>query len=255
MSQEWDMFLDENDNDQIQYFTRNQQNQELWNDLNNDNIGSGLNIGNQVPKNLNRVNQTLETSPASFDNFGEIGSNHFQGRFNQPASMASEYYYVRFHPNRAAFVKNNNHIPLTDGEYVVTEADRGIDIGQIIRNEKRPPEKDLYYIRNITRKATQQEILSLPEKARKEQNYVTICQQKANDLRLPMKIQSTELQFDGKKLTVYFTADKYIDFRDLVHVLFRTFGIRIWMVWFDGNEPIKDVFTHSPTERRRMTMD
>jgi cell fate regulator YaaT (PSP1 superfamily) len=47
-----------------------------------------------------------------------------------------------------------------------------------------------------------------------------------------MNITRAEFQFDGKKLTFYYTADAYVDFRDLVRALFKVFGTRIWMVWY-----------------------
>ena len=66
---------------------------------------------------------------------------------------------------------------------------------------------------------------------------------KVKELGLPMLITDAEYQMDGKKLTFYYTASKYVDFRNLVRVLFKTFSTRIWMVWHDGNAPVKDVFT------------
>ena len=56
-----------------------------------------------------------------------------------------------------------------------------------------------------------------------------------------MLITGAEFQFDGKKLTFYYTASIYVDFRNLVRTLFKTFGMRIWMVWHDGHAPVKDV--------------
>lgn len=44
---------------------------------------------------------------------------------------------------------------------------------------------------------------------------------------LRMKVTETEWQFDRKKLIIYFTAEKRVDFRDLVRDLARAFRTRI----------------------------
>ncbi len=45
--------------------------------------------------------------------------------------------------------------------------------------------------------------------------------------KLPMRISDTEWQWDRNRLTVYFTADKRVDFRSLVRELATTFHTRI----------------------------
>lgn len=160
------------------------------------------------------------------------------------------YYYVQFHPNRLSYAKNPNKLDIEINDYVITEVDRGIDLGRIIRIDSSPPEKDITSCPNIIRKATRQEIQMIPAKEQKEIDAKKVCQEKANELGLPMTVTGTEFQFDGKKLTVYYTAGQYIDFRNLVHTLFKVFGTRIWMVWFDGTSPVRDVFTHHTRDRR-----
>jgi hypothetical protein len=48
-------------------------------------------------------------------------------------------------------------------------------------------------------------------------------------LKLPMKVVDAEYQFDRRKLTVYYSSDCRIDFRELVRDLFSAFRTRIWM--------------------------
>jgi cell fate regulator YaaT (PSP1 superfamily) len=130
-----------------------------------------------------------------------------------------------------------------NGDFVITDGDRGIDIGQVISPAERPSMKELKNIKSVIRKATQQEVATVAEKEIRQREALQLCQTKARELSLPMEITGAEFQFDGKKLTFYYSATKYVDFRDLVRALFRFFGTRIWMVWHDGNAPVKDVFT------------
>lgn len=175
---------------------------------------------------------------------------HHTALIHPSASMtdrpqAPRYVEVRFHPYRAQIIRNSPALPLIPGDFVVTEADRGLDLGQVVSTDPKTKERDASSARSVIRRATPQEIESLPMKLEREQAARNICQHKADEMGLPMTITATELQFDGKKLTVYFSASQYIDFRDLVHSLFRVFGMRIWMVWYDGEAPVRDVFTHT----------
>jgi hypothetical protein len=152
------------------------------------------------------------------------------------------YATVSFRPTRNEIFKYKSSLNLKPGDYVITEADRGFDIGTVSKTSSRVKSHEARTARNILRAASDAEIRQIPTKVQKEKRATEICQQKASELGLAMTITDTEFQFDGKKLTVYFSAKQYIDFRDLVRVLFKIFETRIWMVWFDGTAPVKDVF-------------
>ena len=152
---------------------------------------------------------------------------------------------VQFHGWRTEILRNTPGISLKPGEFVITAADRGYDIGEIISTSETPDEHFPISPNDIIRLADDSELESLASKREREIQALTVCQEKANELGLPMKIMATELQFDGKKLTVYFSATQYVDFRALVQTLFRIFGTRIWMVWHNGDGPVRDIFTHT----------
>jgi hypothetical protein len=163
-----------------------------------------------------------------------------------PAVLSSHipngtFYSVHFHENRRETLASSVHFEA--GDFVITDADRGLDIGRIIQPAGRPQFRELKNIKSIVRKATQGEIDAIPGKQERERSALMYCQAKVHELGLPMEITGAEFQFDGKKLTFYYSASKYVDFRNLVKGLFRIFGTRIWMVWFDGNAPVKDVFS------------
>ncbi|KAI9312258.1 PSP1 C-terminal conserved region-domain-containing protein [Dichotomocladium elegans] len=44
-----------------------------------------------------------------------------------------------------------------------------------------------------------------------------------------MDIVDAEYQWDRRKLTFYFVAERRVDFRELVRDLFRIYKTRIWM--------------------------
>jgi hypothetical protein len=153
----------------------------------------------------------------------------------------SLFYSVHFHPNRHETLVSSDRFD--DGAFVITDADRGLDIGRIIAQTGRPQFRELKNVKSIIRRATDGEIAAIPGKEERERAALMLCQAKVQELALPMEITGAEFQFDGRKLTFYYSASKYVDFRNLVKGLFKIFGTRIWMLWYDGNAPVKDVYS------------
>jgi hypothetical protein len=162
---------------------------------------------------------------------------------SRPRSQLSRrfFYSVHFHAIRSqVFVSTSE---FADGDWVIVDADRGFDIGQVIAHVRPPPARDQRALKAIVRRATDREVSAIPEKQDREVAALTLCQTKARELGLPMEVTGAEIQFDGMKVTFYYAATRYVDFRDLVRSLFKQFGTRIWMVWCDKEGPVKDVVT------------
>jgi cell fate regulator YaaT (PSP1 superfamily) len=121
--------------------------------------------------------------------------------------------------------------PIAVGDYVLTDADRGIDLGRVIAVKARLPPRAPKITKMILRHASASEVEQLAEKREREARAMQIGTEKVAESGLPMVLTGAEFQFDGKKLTFYFSATNYVDFRVLVRSLFRVFGTRIWMVW------------------------
>lgn len=255
MNQDWDLIVDEPAEESIYSQLLPSSLREVWddNDLIRPDVPKSPNpmfdggfpeLGS--PTKHSRPFPFAESAPAlSFmeDTEGAVPTLEPEINTSIIPSAKSKYHYynVQFHPNRIELYKWTQEEPLELNSYVVTEADRGFDIGQIVEELKHPQTKDAKACKSIVRPASHHEISQLPLKAERERRAQELCQAKARELGLPMSITGASFQFDSKKLTFYFTSTEYVDFRSLVRVLFKTFGMRIWMVWHDGNAPIRDV--------------
>ncbi|CAO3592426.1 unnamed protein product [Absidia cylindrospora] len=83
--------------------------------------------------------------------------------------------------------------------------------------------------KQICRLATPSEITLLVTKRHDEQKALLICQTKSKQKNLLMDIVDAEYQWDRRKLTFYFIAERRVDFRELVRDLFKIYKTRIWM--------------------------
>jgi cell fate regulator YaaT (PSP1 superfamily) len=81
----------------------------------------------------------------------------------------------------------------------------------------------------LLRKATPEDIIQDGENKELEKKALQICYQKIQQRELPMKLVCVEYTFDCSKAIFYFTAEKRVDFRELVRDLAYEFRIRIEM--------------------------
>lgn len=144
---------------------------------------------------------------------------------------------VRFKNGRKEFFQNADHLSLSIGDIIATEASPGHDIGIVtltgelvrvqMKKKKVPLKIDL--LPKVYRKATQKDI-DLWQSYRDRENDV---QKKSREiairLGLQMKISDVEFQGDGSKVIFYYTAEDRVDFRELIKEFARTFNSRIEM--------------------------
>jgi cell fate regulator YaaT (PSP1 superfamily) len=84
-------------------------------------------------------------------------------------------------------------------------------------------------IRNMMRVAGEQDINTYLDGRNKENETMVRARAISKSHNLQMKIGDVEYQGDGKKLTIYYTADDRVDFRELVKVFARDFKVKIEM--------------------------
>jgi cell fate regulator YaaT (PSP1 superfamily) len=126
-------------------------------------------------------------------------------------------------------------LELAPGHHVIVEADRGEDLGEItalgmIAQRKcsssggcSTPVPE----RRVLRSARTEEVGRVPSLRRDEQRVRTEARKLVEKHALKMKVTEAEWQFDRNKLIIYFTAERRVDFRELVRDLARAFRTRI----------------------------
>ena len=111
---------------------------------------------------------------------------------------------------------------------VVVETSKGLEYGTVVISEKEVPEEELKHpLKPIVRKATEKDQKRMEENQKKIPEAMKVTQEKIRELNLEMKLIGAEYSFDGKKLTIFFSADDRVDFRELVKHLAQAFKTRI----------------------------
>lgn len=144
---------------------------------------------------------------------------------------------VRFKNSRKGFYIPPEGLSIKVGDPVITQVDNGYDLGLVtltgelvrfqMKKKKIPQDSD--QISKILRIANQQEIDKWHALRDKEPQIQKRARELAIALDLEMKLSDVEFQGDGKKATFYYTAEKRVDFRQLIKDMAQAFSIRIEM--------------------------
>ncbi|MCD6417244.1 stage 0 sporulation protein [bacterium] len=158
--------------------------------------------------------------------------------------LEPDYYIVYFKGFRADYYIDRNHLGLKRGEWVILQSEKGRDIGQIlsgIRREVFEKNSTHKYPLEILRRAEKSDLEHLERLHRKEKEVLSTCQEYIDFRGLDMKLVDAEYQFDGSKLTIYFTADERVDFRELVKDLAATYRTRIELRQIGVRDEVKRI--------------
>ena len=141
---------------------------------------------------------------------------------------------------RAAFL-NRQQYPLKIGDPVIVQVDRGIDLGRVHRQDFAICNKQKSTLGSILRKAQTRDLEKHSQHRTREKQAVATCRERVVRHKLTMKVIDGEAQFDSKKLTFYFTAEKRVNFRELVKDLASEFRTRIELRQIGAREEAKRV--------------
>tara|TARA_B100001142_G_scaffold250003_1_gene250088 strand:+ start:217 stop:1368 length:1152 start_codon:yes stop_codon:yes gene_type:complete len=149
----------------------------------------------------------------------------------------SDLVEVQFKKNRKGYFQNTDNITISEGDFVAVEGSSGHDIGKItligeivsyqIKRKKLNTNKDP--LKKIYRLAQENDIVKFEQAIDLEDPTLKKAKLIINNHKLDMKLVDVEYQGDKSKAIFYYTAEKRVDFRELIKEYSRTFGIRIEM--------------------------
>ncbi|MFZ5432223.1 MAG: PSP1 domain-containing protein, partial [Calditrichota bacterium] len=135
---------------------------------------------------------------------------------------------IDFKGRRKEFARNPLQFPFIVGDLAIVEVERGQDLGKISYLGQRAEVTDEQAPSlTVIRKAGPADIIILEQNRHREKDARSLAKQKIAHHKLDMKLVDIELQWDGRKMTFYFTADGRVDFRELVKDLASSFRTRI----------------------------
>lgn len=140
---------------------------------------------------------------------------------------------VRFKGARRAYYSTAG-LDLTPGDWVIVQAERGEDFGEVTAlgtiaerkcstSECGTPNPT----KRVLRRAEPEEVQRASHRSDDDLSALREARRQVARHGLKMKVSDAEWQFDRRKLIIYFTAERRVDFRELVRDLARSFRTRI----------------------------
>ena len=114
------------------------------------------------------------------------------------------------------------------GSGVIVETAKGTEYGKVVFDVREISDDKLTHpLKPVIRRATEKDEKNIIENEKKVPEALKFAEEQVAELKLDMKLINCEYSFDGKKLIFYFSADKRVDFRELLKVFASKFHTRI----------------------------
>jgi len=140
----------------------------------------------------------------------------------------SEIVGVRFHQAGKVYYFDAADNEVEVGDYVVVETSRGQELGKVVISPKQVLFSDVTEpLKPVVRKAQAEDVERAQQQQERSREALAKCQELIEKLNLPMKSISAQYNLDGNHLTVFFSAEKRVDFRELVRELSHSLKTRV----------------------------
>ncbi len=125
-------------------------------------------------------------------------------------------------------------LAINKGDACIVQKEGILEYGHVVmecrNNEGEKGEKgEIKNAPTVLRRATLQDQAVASENVLLSKNAVRVCQQKIAGSNLPLRMERIRYAFDRSQLTIVFTAEERVDFRQLVHDLSTELHIRVEM--------------------------
>ncbi len=149
---------------------------------------------------------------------------------------------IRFHQAGKVYYFDTAGIPLQLNDRVIVETARGQELGwvviapgQVVSSTINEP------LKPVLRKATDDDIKQSEQRLKKNEKALAKSKELIEKLNLPMKPVAAQYNLDGSHLTVFFSAEKRVDFRELVKELSRNLRTHVELRQIGARDEAKHI--------------
>jgi cell fate regulator YaaT (PSP1 superfamily) len=140
---------------------------------------------------------------------------------------------IRFKPAGKIYDFDSGAFVLNLGNHVIVETEQGLTFGTVAvlpaPYDESTAGRSGKPLKMVFRLANQEDFHQREKNIDTEKQAHSYCLSCINELELKMNLFSVESSFDASKLTFFFTSEGRVDFRQLVKMLVKKFGVRIEM--------------------------
>lgn len=137
---------------------------------------------------------------------------------------------VRFRQAGKVYYFEPGELKMNVNDFVVVETARGIELGQVAVASGQVADENIEKpLKPVIRLAGPEDLERAKAQGEKEKAALEECAGLVEKLSLDMKLLAAEYNLDGSRLTIHFSADERVDFRELVRELAKRLRVRVEM--------------------------
>jgi len=134
---------------------------------------------------------------------------------------------VYLQPKSKVIYCDTGEIQVELNDYVVLDIEHGADLGKVVIAEAQQASNPQKPLVKLVRQAQPEDLEKAKQNYHKESEALNSCKKLVSELDLAMKPLVAHYNLDGKHLTIYFSAQTRIDFRELVRKLSQRLKTRV----------------------------
>jgi len=113
-------------------------------------------------------------------------------------------------------------------DYIVVETEHGLKIGRVVIAPKQVLASELTKpVKPVLRKASPEDLIQQEKGQEKEKKALSKCKELSAKHNLPLKLLNAESNLDASHVTIFFSAEGKIDFRQMVRELANALKARV----------------------------
>ena len=135
---------------------------------------------------------------------------------------------IRFRRAGKVYYFDPGELEINTGDRVVVQTGRGTEVGHVVIGPRLVSGNDIQEpLKVVLRQATPEDIEKATELENKAEAVLIECGKQVAELGLAMKLLAADYNLDGNRLTIMFSAEERVDFRELVKRLSGQFKVRV----------------------------
>jgi cell fate regulator YaaT (PSP1 superfamily) len=154
----------------------------------------------------------------------------------------SEIVGIRFYRTGKIYYFSSAGIPLNISDFVIVETARGMELGRVVIAPGQVLSSNISEpLKPVVRKATQDDFDKSTQRKESNEKALNKSRELIEKLNLQMKPVAAQYNLDGSYLTIFFTAEKRVDFRELVKELSRNLKTHVELRQIGARDEAKHV--------------
>ncbi len=149
---------------------------------------------------------------------------------------------IKYKKSSKVYYFNPRHLELKVGTEVLVDTVNGLAVGSVAMEKKYVIKKEIEEpLKNVVRVLTEKDKAQIEKCKKRAKDSYPIVEEKIKALNLTMNLTDIEYNFEETKVTISYTSDERVDFRELLKVLASTLRVKIELRQISTREEVKSV--------------